>query len=76
MWLYCRNPVDVIRFALFMGALRRIRRRWFSPAVCVLAGEVTFHQQVVPVLQKHSVSCHRPGEAAPMSLLTYRDARP
>jgi hypothetical protein len=31
---------------------------------------------VVPVLQKHCQSCHRPGEAAPFSMLTYKDARP
>jgi hypothetical protein len=48
----------------------------FGLAPCLLAGEITFHQQVLPVLQKHCMSCHRPGEAAPMSLLTYKDARP
>ena len=38
--------------------------------------EVTFHKDVEPVLQERCQSCHRPGEAAPMSLLTYKDARP
>jgi hypothetical protein len=37
---------------------------------------VTFNQDVLPVLQKNCQSCHRPGEVAPMSLLTYSDARP
>jgi hypothetical protein len=37
---------------------------------------VTYHEDVVPVLQKHCQSCHRPGEAAPFSMLTYQDARP
>jgi hypothetical protein len=40
------------------------------------APEVTFHRDVEPVLQKHCQGCHRPGEAAPFSLLTYKDARP
>jgi hypothetical protein len=31
---------------------------------------------VAPVLYQHCTSCHRPGEIAPMSLLTYQDARP
>jgi len=31
---------------------------------------------VVPVLQKNCQSCHRPGEAAPFSMLTFKDARP
>jgi hypothetical protein len=38
--------------------------------------QVTFQKDVAPVLQKHCQQCHRPGEAAPMSLLTYKDARP
>src|SRR5437667_11358355 len=37
---------------------------------------VTFHKDVEPVLQARCQSCHRPGEAAPMSLLTYKEARP
>ena len=37
---------------------------------------VTYHEHVVPVLQKNCQSCHRPGEAAPFSMLTYQDTRP
>jgi hypothetical protein len=37
---------------------------------------VTFNKDVLPVLQKNCQSCHRPGEIAPMSLLTYKEARP
>ena len=40
------------------------------------AKETTFHKDVAPVLQARCQGCHRPGEAAPMSLLTYTDARP
>jgi hypothetical protein len=36
----------------------------------------TFYKDVLPVLQKNCQECHRPGEAAPMSFLTYKDARP
>src|ERR1700682_1352128 len=36
----------------------------------------TFHRDVEPVLQARCQACHRPGEAAPMSLLTFKDARP
>ncbi len=38
--------------------------------------EVTFHRDVVPVLQKRCVGCHRPGEVGPMSFLTYTSTRP
>jgi hypothetical protein len=37
---------------------------------------VTYHEDVVPVLQNRCQGCHRPGEAAPFSMLTYRDTRP
>jgi hypothetical protein len=37
---------------------------------------VTFNRDVLPILQKNCQGCHRPGEVAPMSLLTYSDARP
>ena len=36
----------------------------------------TFNKDVLPILQQRCQSCHRPGQIAPMSLLTYRDARP
>ena len=36
----------------------------------------TFNRDVASLLFSHCVTCHRPGEAAPMSLLTYEDARP
>lgn len=37
---------------------------------------VTFHKDVEAILQKRCQACHRPGEAAPMSFLTYQDVRP
>jgi hypothetical protein len=38
--------------------------------------EVTFTRDVAPILQKNCQTCHRPGEVAPMSLLSYKDVRP
>ncbi len=37
-------------------------------------GKVTFHRDVEPILQRHCQGCHRPGEVAPFSLMTYRQA--
>src|SRR4051812_3884001 len=39
-------------------------------------GQVTFTKDVAPILQRSCVRCHRPDEIAPMSLITYNDARP
>ena len=36
----------------------------------------TFTKDVLPILQRSCQTCHRPGTAAPMSLLTYEETRP
>ena len=38
-------------------------------------GTVTFTEHVAPILYENCAICHRPGEVAPFSLLTYEDAR-
>ncbi len=57
-----------------MSAIARI-----GPAVAVClwlfaggadAQDVTYTEDVAPILMQHCVTCHRPGEVAPMSLLT------
>jgi hypothetical protein len=54
--------------------------------VCILASTLgqapsvsvapSFSKDVAPILYRRCTSCHRPGENAPMSLLTYEEARP
>jgi hypothetical protein len=46
---------------------------------CVLqavAAAPSFDRDVLPVLQKNCQGCHRPGEVAPMSFITYQETRP
>lgn len=38
------------------------------------SGPLTF-DQVAPIIHQHCSGCHRPGEVAPFSLLTYRDVQ-
>ncbi len=40
------------------------------------ASEVTFTKDIAPILQRSCQQCHRPESVAPMSLITYDDARP
>lgn len=40
------------------------------------SSQPTFYKDVLPVLQKNCQNCHRPGEAGPMSFLTYESTRP
>src|SRR3954452_10557255 len=37
---------------------------------------VTFAKDIAPILQRSCQGCHRPGQMAPMSLLTFQDVRP
>src|SRR5260370_20232535 len=37
---------------------------------------VTFNKDVLPILQRNCQTCHRPGQIAPMSFLTYQSTRP
>jgi mono/diheme cytochrome c family protein len=39
-------------------------------------GTPTFTKDVAPILYENCVACHRPNHLAPMSLMTYDDARP
>ncbi len=45
-------------------------------AMSIPASELTFSRDVAPIFYKKCVSCHHPGDIAPMSLLTYKAARP
>jgi mono/diheme cytochrome c family protein len=40
------------------------------------AAPVTFSKDVAPIFQAKCQSCHEPGSIAPMSLATYKEARP
>jgi hypothetical protein len=40
------------------------------------AREFTFSKDVAPIVFEHCVSCHRPGEVAPFSMLNYGAVRP
>src|SRR5262245_22882760 len=63
-------------------------RHWFPLALAITAtsgaglaarqapAAPTYTKDVAPILVKNCTSCHRPGEIAPMSLLTYEDVRP
>src|SRR5438477_11918480 len=38
-------------------------------------GTLTFNKDVAPIVFHNCASCHRPGQAAPFSLLTYTDVK-
>ncbi len=46
------------------------------PVAAPAKARVTFNKDVAPVVFAHCTGCHRPGEIAPFSMVTYKDARP
>jgi peroxiredoxin len=44
------------------------------PDAVKATGPVTYHRDVLPILQENCQECHRPGEIGPFSLMTYRQA--
>jgi hypothetical protein len=45
-------------------------------AAAATSPEPTFYKDVLPVLEKNCQGCHRPGEAGPMSFMSYESTRP
>jgi hypothetical protein len=59
-----------------MGALLTLILVGVTPqASAGQASSVTFNKDIAPILQRSCQNCHRPESVAPMSLLTYQDAR-
>ena len=56
--------------------LRALLAIFLLGAVARAAGPPGFYRDVLPILEAHCQSCHRPGEIAPFPLVTYQDAKP
>ena len=69
-----RTLSSCVCFAAFTLAAAALGANQVAPAGA--ASAPTFSKDVAPIVYKNCVSCHRPGESAPMSLMTYADARP
>ncbi|MBM3788609.1 MAG: cytochrome c [Acidobacteria bacterium] len=44
--------------------------------LAVAAPKLTYHREIAPPLQKHCQTCHRAGEAVPVTLTSYAEVRP
>src|SRR5689334_6663297 len=61
--------IVLLGFAGFVATLT-------AAAPVTVPGEVTFSKDIAPILQRSCQNCHQPDGVAPMSLITYQDARP
>ena len=71
-----------------MNILRLVRGAALVGSACVLTvmaqgaevagaqAKATFSKDIAPILQRSCQNCHQPNSVAPMSLLSYKDARP
>ena len=66
--------VGVMIAAVGIGVSAQSSRPASSAAAA--AATVTFAKDVAPILHSKCISCHRPGEVAPMALRTFDEVRP
>ena len=64
--------VALVAWVGIFGATARSAPRQASS---VAAPQVTYSRDVAPIVFRACATCHRPGEAAPFSLLTYADVK-
>ena len=64
------SPFDFMKFK---------NQFYLTLAVClgasVQAKEITFSEHIAPIIFENCTACHRPNEAAPFSLMNYRDVQ-
>ena len=62
--------------AIGVVALASFRTSAQAPQTAAPHAAPTFAKDVASIMFNKCATCHRPGEVAPMSLLSYEDARP
>ena len=62
--------------ALATGAILAVSLPAAAQPNAGAAASATFAEDIAPILQRSCQECHRPDSMAPMSLLTYEEARP
>src|SRR5580658_6747126 len=63
-------------FTLLITSTMAIGALMLTSAAAQAQEQVTFAKNVAPILQQHCQVCHHVGTVAPMSLVTYGEARP
>jgi hypothetical protein len=73
-----RKPWMISAIFLFFGvaSLVALSNASADNSAKIAPKNVTFTKDVAPILYKSCAECHRPGEIAPFSVLSYKDVRP
>jgi tetratricopeptide (TPR) repeat protein len=70
-----RSAIVATGVVLVIGLCQGPSPRAQQPTPAAERPSPTFTRDVAPILYANCVTCHRPGELAPFSLLTYADAK-
>jgi len=70
------QETHVKRLLVLAGLIVLVALNIPANAQDVQSDAVTFSKHIAPILYENCAYCHRPGEVAPFSLLSYQDARP
>ena len=71
-----RTLVVVVLGIAWLGITSTVTSGAPQQTASATAAAPTFSGEVAPIMYAKCVACHRPGEVAPMSLITYKDVRP
>src|ERR1041385_3122958 len=73
-----RNRLAISLFVFSIGLYGAFGAAQASgPAGSGRSGKATtFNKDIAPIFFKNCAECHRPGEAAPFSVLSYKEVRP
>jgi mono/diheme cytochrome c family protein len=71
-----RSTVMIVRFAVMLAVMLPLTFAALVPAAPAPAqSTLNFAEHIAPTVFQRCATCHRPGEAAPFSLLSYEDVR-
>jgi Tfp pilus assembly protein PilF len=71
----CSALISVTAAAHYGKAARRAGAPSFNGSDSDASQQVTFTRDIAPIIFRSCAPCHRPGESAPFSLLSYTDAK-
>src|SRR5688572_32254653 len=70
------KKVVVVTFAMLASAVVWSGTAVAAEQAAAAPSAPTFNKDIAPIFYANCTSCHRPGDIAPMSLLTFKEARP
>ena len=68
------NMKKTVLLLVVLGALLVLAVTYAAQAPASATSIPTFNKDIAPIVYQNCAICHRPGEVAPFSLMSYQDA--